>query len=123
MSDNGGADTAGARGPAFLLGPNFRTILRYNNSTNYALAVSLLAQRVAGGPGVQAPWPRDLAPLSRSQVRELQEALNAAGLDAGTPDGVMGPATRSAVRRLQQRLGLPADGYPTVELLGRLPAP
>ncbi len=114
---------AGARGPAFLLGPNFRTILRYNNSTNYALAVSLLAQRVAGGPGVQAPWPRDLAPLSRSQVRELQEGLNAAGLDAGTPDGVMGPATRSAVRRLQQRLGLPADGYPTMELLGRLPAP
>lgn len=114
---------AGARGPAFLLGQNFRTILRYNNSTNYALAVALLAQRVAGGPGVQAPWPRDLAPLSRSQVRELQEGLNAAGLDAGTPDGVMGPATRSAVRRLQQRLGLPADGYPTQDLLGRLPAP
>ncbi|MBS0450169.1 MAG: lytic murein transglycosylase [Proteobacteria bacterium] len=114
---------AGARGPAFLLGPNFRAILRYNNSTNYALAVGLLAQRVAGGPDVQAAWPRDLAPLSRSQVRELQEGLNAAGLDAGTPDGVMGPATRSAVRRLQQKLGLPADGYPTPELLGRLPAP
>ncbi len=46
---------AGVRGPAFLVGPNFRTILRYNNSTSYALAVSLLAQRIAGGPGVQAP--------------------------------------------------------------------
>lgn len=114
---------AGARGPAFLLGPNFRAILRYNNSTNYALAVGLLAQRVAGGPGVQTPWPRDQAPLSRSQVRELQEGLNAAGFDAGTPDGVMGPATRSAVRRFQQRLGLPADGYPTVELLDRLRSP
>ncbi|MBS0341840.1 MAG: lytic murein transglycosylase [Proteobacteria bacterium] len=114
---------AGARGPAFVLGPNFRAILRYNNSTNYALAVGLLAQRVAGGADVQAPWPRDVAPLSRSQVRELQEGLNAAGLDAGTPDGVMGPATRSAVRRLQQKLGLPADGYPTAELLGKMPAP
>jgi membrane-bound lytic murein transglycosylase B len=46
---------AGVRGPAFLVGPNFRTLLRYNNSTSYALAVSLLAQRIAGGPGVQAP--------------------------------------------------------------------
>ena len=114
---------AGARGPAFLLGPNFRTILRYNNSTNYALAVGLLAQRIAGGADVQAPWPRDLAPLSRTQVRELQEALNSGGFDAGTADGVMGPATRSAVRRFQQRLGLPADGYPTLELLDRLRAP
>ncbi|SFL90079.1 lytic murein transglycosylase [Variovorax sp. OV329] len=114
---------AGARGPAFVIGPNFRAILRYNNSTNYALAVGLLAQRIAGGPGVQAPWPRELAPLSRSQVREMQEALNAGGFDAGTPDGVMGPATRSAVRRFQQKLGLPADGYPSVELLDRLRAP
>lgn len=114
---------AGARGPAFLVGPNFRTILRYNNSTNYALAVGLLAQRIAGGPGVQAAWPRDLVPLSRTQVRELQDGLNAGGFDAGAADGVMGPATRSAVRRFQQRLGLPADGYPTVELLDRLRAP
>ncbi len=40
---------AGARGPAFLVGPNFRTILRDNNATSYALGVGLLAQRVAGG--------------------------------------------------------------------------
>ncbi|WP_114968172.1 lytic murein transglycosylase, partial [Rhodoferax ferrireducens] len=44
---------AGARGPAFLVGPNFRTILRYNNSTSYALAVGLLAHQLAGGPAVQ----------------------------------------------------------------------
>jgi len=114
---------AGARGPAFIVGPNFRTILRYNNSTNYALAVGLLAQRIAGGAGVQAPWPRELAALSRSQVREMQEGLNAGGFDAGTADGVLGPATRAALRRFQQRLGLPADGYPTLELLDRLRAP
>ncbi len=85
---------AGARGPAFLVGPNFRAILRYNNSTSYALAVGLLAQRLAGGPGVQAPWPRDLQALTRSQLLELQTALNERGFDSGTPDGLMGPATR-----------------------------
>ncbi|MES2383269.1 MAG: lytic murein transglycosylase [Pseudomonadota bacterium] len=108
---------AGARGPAFIVGPNFRTILRYNNSTSYALAVGLLAQALGGGPAVQTPWPRDLQALSRSQLLALQTALNARGFDSGTPDGVAGPATRSAVRRYQQSLNLPADGYPTVELL------
>jgi len=114
---------AGARGPAFLVGPNFRAILRYNNSTSYALAVSLLAQRIAGGPDVQASWPRDLPALSRSQLLDLQAALNARGFDSGTPDGVVGAATRDALRRFQRSIGVPADGYPTLELLQRLQAP
>jgi membrane-bound lytic murein transglycosylase B len=108
---------AGARGPAFLVGPNFRTILRYNNSTSYALAVSLLAQALAGGPAVQTAWPRDVPPLSRSQLVALQTALNARGFDSGTLDGAMGPATRRGIRLYQRSVGLPADGYPTLELL------
>ncbi len=111
---------AGARGPAFLVGPNFRTILRYNNATSYALGVCLLAQRLAGGPGVQTPWPRDLQALTRSQILALQTALNGHGFNTGTPDGVMGPATRNGVRQYQGSQGLAADGYPTLELLQRL---
>ena len=114
---------AGARGPAFLVGPNFRAILRYNNSTSYALAVGLLAQRLAGGAGVQAPWPRELVALTRSQLLELQTALNRQGFATGVPDGVMGPATREGLRRYQRSVGLPADGYPSVELLQRLLQP
>ena len=111
---------ASARGPAFLVGANFRTILRYNNSTSYALAVSLLAQRLVGGPAVQAPWPRDLKALTRSQLLALQTALNARGFDTGMPDGMVGPATQRGIRHYQRSLGLPADGYPTLELLERL---
>jgi lytic murein transglycosylase len=111
---------AGARGPAFLVGPNFRTILRYNNATSYALAIHLLAQRLAGGPGVQAPWPREVQPLSRSQVLAMQTMLNVRGFNSGTPDGMVGPATQRGVRQYQRSLGLPADGYPTLELLQRL---
>lgn len=110
----------GARGPSFLVGPNFSTILRYNNATSYALAVNLLAQRLAGGPEVQAPWPRDLQLLTRSQMLALQTALNARGFDTGTPDGLMGPATQRGVRQFQRSLGLLADGYPTLDLLQRL---
>ena len=111
---------AGARGPAFLVGPNFRAILRYNNSTSYALAVGLLAQRLTDGPGVQAPWPRDLPALTRGQLLALQTALNQRGFASGTPDGMMGPATRDGLRRYQRSVGLPADGYPTLEVLQRL---
>ncbi|XKF32613.1 lytic murein transglycosylase [Alicycliphilus denitrificans] len=114
---------AGARGPAVLVGPNFRALLRYNNSVNYALAVGLLARQIEGGTGLVASWPRDLPALSRSETRTLQELLNARGLGAGTPDGVAGPATRAGVRRYQQSLGLPADGYATHELLRRLQEP
>ena len=114
---------AGARGPAFLVGPNFRAILRYNNSTSYALAVGLLSQRLAGGAGVQATWPRDLQSLSRSQLVAMQTALNQRAFASGTPDGMMGPATRDGLRRYQRSIGLPADGYPTMELLGRLQQP
>jgi lytic murein transglycosylase len=111
---------AGARGPAFLVGQNFRTVLRYNNSTSYALAVSLLAQRLAGGPTVQTPWPRDLQALTRAQVIQLQTTLNARGFDCGTPDGLVGPATQRGVRQYQRSVGLAADGYPTLELLQRV---
>ncbi|MDN8614285.1 lytic murein transglycosylase [Variovorax ginsengisoli] len=114
---------AGARGPAFLVGPNFRAILRYNNSTSYALAVGLLSQRLTDGPGVQAPWPRDLAALSRSQLLELQTALNQRGFASGTPDGMMGPATREGIRQYQRSIGQPADGYPSAALLERLRTP
>jgi lytic murein transglycosylase len=112
---------AGVRGPAFLVGPNFRALLRYNNSNSYALAVGLLAQHLAGGPpGVLATWPRELAALTRSQLQALQAALNERGFESGTPDGLMGPATRAGIRRYQRSIGLPADGYPTLELLQRL---
>lgn len=114
---------AGARGPAFLVGANFRAILRYNNSTSYALAVGLLAQQLAGGPPVQAPWPRELAALSRSETMELQQALTQRGFASGNPDGVAGPATRAAVRAYQRSAGLPADGFPSADLLQRLRQP
>ncbi|WPB55173.1 lytic murein transglycosylase [Xylophilus sp. GOD-11R] len=111
---------AGVRGPAFLVGANFRAILRYNNSVSYALAVGLLSQQLAGEPGVLASWPRDLVTLSRSQLMQLQTALNDRNFASGQPDGMMGPATRDGIRAWQRSIGQPADGYPTLDLLERL---
>ncbi len=111
---------AGYRGPAFLVLDNFRAILKYNNSSSYALAVGLLSERFGGGGVIRGSWPKDELPLSRSQRVDLQTALSAKGYDAGKPDGIIGANTRKAIRAAQQALGWPADGYPTVKLLESL---
>jgi membrane-bound lytic murein transglycosylase B len=111
---------AGHRGPAFLVLDNFRSILKYNNSTAYALAISLLSERFAGGGQVLASWPKGERPLSRSERIELQERLAHNGFDPGAADGIIGANTRRAVRATQLQLGWPADGHPTHQLLERL---
>lgn len=45
-----------------------------------------------------------------SAVRTLQQALTALGYSLGTPDGVFGSKTESAVRAFQQANGLTVDG-------------
>ncbi|MGH1349538.1 MAG: lytic murein transglycosylase [Methyloligellaceae bacterium] len=49
--------SSGKKGPAFLILPNFRSILRYNNSFAYALSVGYLADRLRGGDKFITPWP------------------------------------------------------------------
>jgi membrane-bound lytic murein transglycosylase B len=111
---------AGYRGPAFLVTDNFRAILKYNNSTSYALAVGLLADSFKGGGQLVESWPVEDTPLSRTERIELQELLVKHGYQPGTADGIIGANTRKAVRVYQKSQGLPADGYPTADLLKRL---
>ncbi|QBF28640.1 lytic murein transglycosylase [Pseudomonas tructae] len=111
---------AGYRGPAFLVLDNFRAILKYNNSSSYAMAVGLLGQRFEGSGYIAGSWPKDDLPLSRSERVELQTLLSARNYDAGNADGIIGANTRKAIRSAQQALGWPADGYPTHKLLESL---
>ncbi len=48
--------------------------------------------------------------LDRSNVRIVQRALTTKGFDPGGVDGIVGPATRAAVRKFQDRYGMKATG-------------
>jgi len=45
-----------------------------------------------------------------AMVLSVQTKLNALGFDTGTPDGQVGPRTRSAVRAFQRSVGMPETG-------------
>lgn len=106
---------AGIQGPAFLLTPNFAVIRVYNNSYNYALAVGILAQGIAGEGGIRQPWPMNATPLRRNEVVRVQEVLNAKGFNAGKADGIIGQQTMKAFRTWQKKNQRFADGFITRE--------
>ena len=111
----------GRTGPAFVTYPNFRVIMRWNASTNYALAVGLLADRLAGGPPLHAQGPRVTRYL-RADGREIQQHLKMLGYPISRVDGVLGEESRSAIRRFVRDTGLPLDGEPDQALLEALRA-
>jgi membrane-bound lytic murein transglycosylase B len=111
---------AGARGPAFMVLDDFKTVLKYNNAQSYALAVCLLADRIKGGGPVIASWPRSETPLTRDERVAFQNDLKKLGYDPGDIDGVLGHKVRAAIRTFQKTIGLPADGFPTQDLLMRM---
>ena len=103
---------AGARGPAFLVTKNFDAAYAYNAAESYALAISMLSDRLKGRPGVRGQWPTDDRGLSRAERKELQERLTARGYDVGKPDGAIGALTRAAIKDVEAKLGLPQTGRP-----------
>jgi N-acetyl-anhydromuramyl-L-alanine amidase AmpD len=108
----------GRFGPAFLAYDNFRVYLQWNNALVYSTTAAYLATRIAGAP----PFHRGNAPppLAFADVKALQASLARAGYDVGAIDGFLGLKTRQAVKAMQVKYNLPADSYPTAELLARM---
>jgi lytic murein transglycosylase len=109
----------GRFGPAFLAYPNFQVYPKWNQSLNYAITAAHLATRLAGAPAMTKP-ATPIPELSPEQSKELQQLLTRRGFFDGEIDGKIGAATRAGVKKAQMKLGLPADSYPTPDLLDRL---
>jgi lytic murein transglycosylase len=109
----------GRFGPAFLAYDNFQPYLKWNQSLNYSLTAAYYATRLDGAP----PMSRGsgtVPKISFEETRELQQILEQRGYDVGRIDGVLGLKSRVAIREMQIKFGMPADGWPTAELLARL---
>jgi lytic murein transglycosylase len=110
----------GRFGPAFLTYQNFQVYLQWNNSLVYSTTAAYLATRIAGAPALHPGTPPAALPFA--EVKEMQGLLVRAGHDVGNVDGFMGLKTRQAVKAMQVKYGLPADSYPTAELLTQMRA-
>ncbi|WP_323007435.1 lytic murein transglycosylase [Pseudorhodobacter sp.] len=108
----------GHKGPAFIAYPNYSTLFNWNQSFVYVTTAAYFANRLNGAP-VFTPGTPD-PQLSLEDTKTLQQKLQTRGYDVGGIDGILGTNTREAVRQEQRRLGLPADAWPTLELLGLL---
>ncbi len=108
----------GRKGPAFLIYPNYQALFEWNQSFVYVATAAYFATRLTGAPVYDAGNPDPMLP--DGQMKALQQKLAALGHDVGKIDGILGAGTRAAVQAEQERLGLPADAWPTRELLNRL---
>jgi len=109
----------GRMGPAFLAYANFSAYTEWNNSLIYSTTAAYLATRIAGAPPMHRP-AGTVAQLPFNEIKELQQLLVRAGFDVGKVDGVLGQQSRTAVKAMQIKYGLPADSWPTAELLAKM---
>ena len=108
----------GRDGPAFIAYPNFEVYFDWNKSFVYVTTAAYFATRLGGAAVYDAGNPSPA--LSGQQMQQLQQKLTERGHDVGGIDGILGAMTRAAVQAEQVRLGLPADAWPTVQLLNSL---
>ena len=108
----------GRKGPAFIAYPNFKVYFEWNQSFVYVLTAAYFANRLEGAAVYNAGKP-DVG-LNGAEMKQLQRKLQARGRDVGKVDGILGARTRLAVQAEQARLGMPADAWPTAELLKQL---
>jgi lytic murein transglycosylase len=109
----------GRMGPAFLAYPNFQAFLGWNAAMVYSTTAAYLALRIDGAPAI-GRGKQAVVPLTAQEMTELQTLLAGHGYEVGVIDGKMGSGTRAAVKKAQLRYRLPADSYPTLELLDLL---
>ncbi len=109
---------SGRHGPAFLVYPNFKVIMKWNRSEFYALTVGRLADRIAGAGRLHTPIPE--TKISTTDLIALQLRLAELNYPVGDADGILGPATRRAIQDYQHSQGLIADGFPDHALFALL---
>ena len=110
---------AGAYGPAFLAGQNFRVIRLYNTSDLYALFVGNLGDRIRGGGDFVTAWKSFSQPRTRT-VEGIQARLMKLGYPMDKIDGKIGSNTRKQIGLYEKANGLEIDCWPSERVLAHV---
>lgn len=111
----------GRKGPAYLVFGNFKRIMIWNRSDNYALAVATLADYIKHGNKKVLPMEADSQYIMNSdEILEIQKFHNKLFSPKLKEDGKLGPLTRGGIKKIQKKAGLPQDGYPDYQLLNKI---
>lgn len=109
----------GKTGAAYLVTENFAKIMQWNRSENYALAIGLLADYALSGKKWQKRTAHGLK-IKTADVKKVQAFINKLGIAKLTEDGQLGSKTKEAIKLLQKRAMLVADGYPDSKLMHKI---
>ena len=110
----------GRHGKAYLTLSNFRRIMIWNRSTNYALAIVKLADYINYNYKYSPVNENNCYKLTNADILTIQRFINKKLKTNLKEDGILGSKTSNAVKKLQQKWKLPEDGVPDYQLLYRI---
>lgn len=110
----------GQRGEIYMVFSNFKRILIWNRSENYALAIGLLSDYIRSNDKYRPINIQRQYRLTDQDIKLIQTFANKQLHTGLKEDGRLGPKTKDAVRRLQMKAKLAADGYPDYRLLHKI---
>ncbi len=110
----------GRKGQPYLVLGNFRRIMIWNRSENYALAVSLLADYILNSQKYTPISAKGQYALTNEDVLKVQKFMNKTLHTHLKEDGKLGPKTKEAVKKLQAKAKMHEDGYPDYHLLKKI---
>ena len=106
----------GCDGETFLVFENFKYIMNWNNSVNYALAVGLLSDAIKENkvPAITNPRNRIIVKtFSHTEIKKVQKRLKELNFYDGEETGFYGKVTAKAVRSFQKSLSKKSMFYKT----------
>ena len=110
----------GRKGRAYITLSNFRRIMIWNRSTNYALAIVKLADYIKNNNHYKPLDEKLMYKLTDEDVLLVQRFANRILKLKLKEDGKLGYKTQLAVKKLQKKWKLPQDGIPEYQLLYRI---
>ncbi len=107
----------GKRGSAYIVFSNFKRIMKWNRSENYALAVAILADYIKNSEKYKPIVYEGKYMLTKDEIKKVQVFANKMLRIKLKTDGILGFETKQAVKILQKKAKMPQDGYPDYQLL------